>query len=87
MEFDRSFIHNNKNGIYIGISPEQHGISGSRQNKIGCDIEVEWMLGHRKSQRSWVGNDPQQELHILGQKYPIATDIVIGWVLAHNNKN
>ena len=34
-----------------------------------------------------VGNDPQQELHILGQKYPTTTDIVIGWVLAHNNKS
>ena len=45
------------------------------------------MLAHKKDPRSWVGNDPQLELHILGQKYPITTDIVIGWVLAQNNKN
>ena len=44
------------------------------------------MLAHTKSQRSWIGNDPQQKLEILGLKYPITTYIVIGWVLAHNSK-
>ena len=39
------------------------------------------MLAHKKNQRSWVGNDPQQEPHVLGQKHPTTTDIVIGWVL------
>ena len=80
------FYSQQKHGIYVGISPEQHGIQCSRQNTIGCDIEIEWMLAHKKNQRSWVGNDPQQEPHILGQKDPIMTDIIIGWVLAHNNK-
>ena len=43
------------------------------------------MLPHKKTQRSWIGNDVQQKL--LGPKYPITTDVVIGRVLAHNNRN
>ena len=62
MEFEQGFTHNrnnnNDNGIYIGISPQHMEFKATDITKL----DAEWMLAHKKSQRSWVGSDPQQKL-------------------------
>ena len=35
--------------MYASITPQRMEFKATDNNKIGCDVEVEWMLAHKKN--------------------------------------